>query len=259
MTEGGKRKASADLIEIFSGIQGEGLHVGRRHVLVRLAGCNLACRFCDQPESRERTDRCAVERRAGLRDFEQVANPVTADAAATFVRRLDAFPGLHQAVALTGGEPLLRPDFILALAHALRDSTLPFYLDTNGTLPDAMAQVAPVIAVACLDVKLPSAAGVSAETLRLTRACVLAAAPCERFLKVVVAAATTAGELTQALSVVLTDERVPVVLQPVTSTPDGPEPPSPGHVLALQETAKKVHPGAEVRVIPQTHKLMGQR
>ena len=259
MTDDTRGPASADLVEIFSGIQGDGLHVGRRQVFVRSAGCNLDCRFCDQPESRTAAACCMVERRAGLRDFEEAANPVSAESAAGFVRRLNAFPGLHHSVSLTGGEPLLCADFILALAAALSGSGLKFYLDTNGTLPDEMAKVAHVIAIACLDVKLPSAAGAPADISARTRACVKAADRCDRFLKVVVASATTAEELTETLAAVLAEARLPVVLQPVTPMPLGPEPPSPGQMLRLQEAVKSALPNVEVRVIPQTHKLIGQR
>ena len=130
--------------------------------------------------------------------------------------------------------------------------------------------MAEVIDIACLDVKLPSAAGVSADPLPAVagkgawaeppvRACAEAAARGERFLKVVVASATTSDELTDALAAVLGDLALPVVLQPVTPVPNGPEPPSAGQMLALQEAVKRALPDSEVRVIPQTHKLMGQR
>ena len=41
------------LAEIFYSIQGEGMWTGTPAVFVRLAGCNLACDFCDTDYSLE--------------------------------------------------------------------------------------------------------------------------------------------------------------------------------------------------------------
>ncbi|MDX9694125.1 MAG: 7-carboxy-7-deazaguanine synthase QueE, partial [Methanothermobacter sp.] len=42
----------APIMEVFSSIQGEGLLVGCRQIFIRFAGCNLNCKYCDTPESR---------------------------------------------------------------------------------------------------------------------------------------------------------------------------------------------------------------
>jgi len=51
---------------------------------------------------------------------------------------------------------------------------------------------------------------------------------------------------------------IPIVLQPVTPVRGGgPRPPEATALLLLQEAAGRI--AGDVRVIPQTHKLMGQR
>ena len=88
------------IAELFYSIQGEGTWTGTPAVFVRLAGCNLNCRFCD-------TD-------YALRAFASPGEIVTQ------VRELG---GACPMVVLTGGEPLAQresSDLIAALEATLR-------------------------------------------------------------------------------------------------------------------------------------------
>jgi AdoMet-dependent heme synthase len=80
--------------------------------------CNLACRFC-------KADIGGTERskRSSRREL-------TTDEACTFVDDLSAF---HPLLILTGGEPLLRKDINIVIAHAAA-SGVRTALATNGTL-----------------------------------------------------------------------------------------------------------------------------
>jgi organic radical activating enzyme len=77
------------------------------------------------------------------------------------------------------------------------------------------------------------------------------------FVKIVIGPATAPDELDRA--VVMVHEVAPdteIFLQPVTPFADVTAAPSPSQVLDLQERALRLH--HRVRVVPQTHKLIGQ-
>ena len=98
------------LAEVFYSVQGEGGYTGTPAVFVRLAGCNLACDFCDT-------------------DFSTKAI-VAVDEAVRMVR--DA-GGACPTVVLTGGEPLAQRETV-ELIDALRADGRRVHLESNGTI-----------------------------------------------------------------------------------------------------------------------------
>jgi 7-carboxy-7-deazaguanine synthase len=98
------------MVDIFYTVQGEGAYTGTPAVFVRLAGCNLACRFCD-------TD-------YALRFFASVDDVVAR------VRELGADCPM---VVLTGGEPLAQSE-CRALVDALRHAGRRVHIESNGTI-----------------------------------------------------------------------------------------------------------------------------
>ncbi len=102
------------LTEIFYSVQGEGAWTGTPAVFVRLAGCNLACAFCD-------TD-YALRFLAGADEV---------------VRRVRAAGGDCPMVVITGGEPLAQtrtPELIAAL----RADNRRIHIESNGTIDVAL-------------------------------------------------------------------------------------------------------------------------
>lgn len=238
-----------DFVEVFSSIQGEGKYVGYRQVFVRLAGCNMACAYCDTPASRRAEPAGRVERTPGGRDFFAAANPVTPVVLAGHVNNLLRSP--HHSVSLTGGEPLCQAAAVAELAPLLAGRV---YLETNGTLPDELSCVLPHVDVIAMDIKLPSTSG--REWWDEHRRFLRAAAARDLFVKVVLTAATGDDEFRQAIGLMAAvDRRIPVVLQPVSPvhnvTGIAPE-------AVLRLVALALADLDDVRVIPQTHKMMGQ-
>ena len=246
----------APVFEIFSSLQGEGILVGVRQVFVRLGGCNRRCRYCDTREALQPSPTCAVEQEPGSRRFAEHPNPMSPLQVAEAAAALHTSPTLHHSVSLTGGEPLLHPDFILALAPLLLDRGLSVYLETNGTLPDALERVIGVVRFVAMDIKLESATG-QPTPWEAHRRFLRIAAMHNVQVKVVVTSMTTDDELQRVAEAVNAGwPQTPVVLQPVTAS-GGLRPPSPAVVLRMHELlARRLR---DVRVIPQVHKLMGQK
>jgi 7-carboxy-7-deazaguanine synthase len=251
------RADAVPLLEVFSSFQGEGPRVGERQVFVRLSGCDLRCAFCDTPESFPAPAAARVERTPGGEE-ERPANPVPVGDLLRFVRRLDEPAGLHAAVSITGGEPLLHPGAVRRLAEEL-GAHLAVHLETGGHRPDLLLRVLDVLDRVTPDLKLRSATGAGCpreahtETYRM-----LAASGKALAVKAVVAAETTEGEVADGARLVARAlPTVPLVLQPVTPLGQGPRPPLAAALLRLQAAAARHHP--DVRVIPQVHRMLGVR
>jgi len=256
-----KTGLTARLIELFSAIQGEGLNVGTRQLFIRLAMCDLRCHFCDSQNTWSVPDLSYVEQTPGYRDFEAHPNPVTGDQLLAWVERQN-YPGLHESISLTGGEPLLQAPFLREFLPVVRHRTgLPIYLETGGHRPEQLAQILPYLDCIGMDMKLPSVSGEDCWQAHRQFLQLCGDTDVEVFVKLIIAQATNAAELELAAELVAAcNPSIPVFLQPVTPLAKphhGPMiPPTPTQVLEWQGLMKRHL--KSVRVIPQTHKMIGQ-
>ena len=106
--------------EIFGSIDGEGIWSGCLATFIRLAGCNLRCRYCDTQYSFNMSD----AKRLSIDDIVTEADRI----------------GYHH-VTLTGGEPLIHDEAIELIAR-LCSRGYHVNIETNGSKPiERIAQI----------------------------------------------------------------------------------------------------------------------
>jgi 7-carboxy-7-deazaguanine synthase len=228
---------NAKILEIFPSIQGEGPYAGVRQVFVRFFECNMHCTWCDTPNS--------------IGDTVRNYKDMSLDEIMGQIRALGA--ACHS-VSLTGGEPLLQKDMIKALMPYITAMGLKNYLETNGTLPEALAHVIDGTDIVAMDIKLPSSTKERAfwpeheDFLRIAQAK-------EVFIKTVITNDTADAEVRQAVDLVArVNPGITFILQPnffemkngVVAKCEG----------LAKESAKYLK---DVRIIPQMHKFMKLR
>lgn len=124
--------------EIFLSIQGEGPYVGEEQLFIRFCGCNLCCNYCDT-------------------DFE--ASKAEEFTPQELIEKVNSY-GKNLVLSLTGGEPLVSVKFLKEFLPLAKFYGHKVYLETNGTLPDALAEIINLIDIVSADIKLESASGV---------------------------------------------------------------------------------------------------
>lgn len=109
--------------ETFLTHQGEGRHAGALSWFIRLAGCNLACSWCDAAYTWDWSRYNQAEE----------VHPSAPTALVELMRRKPA----QARVVVTGGEPLLQAPGLAEFFRLAREAglTQSFDLETNGTRP----------------------------------------------------------------------------------------------------------------------------
>ncbi len=235
-----------NVLEIFSSVQGEGKYVGCRQIFIRLADCNLRCPYCDTNFSR--ADFCNVETFAGSMEFTKIKNPLTSAQVTDIVKNFCRQVPTHS-VSFTGGEPLLSWEFILDGATAIKNSCdVKIFLETNGTLANELEKVLNVVDIISMDIKLGEG------LFELHKKFLQSARKKDLYVKAVISDETSQEEFLQAVNLVADiSPKILFILQPVTPT-NNVKVASPKKILDFQSLAlKKLN---DVRIIPQTHKLI---
>ena len=232
------KEPKADIVEIFSSFQGEGPYIGVKQIFIRFAGCNLNCSFCDTPNDVIFKDVTVAQIMERVKDLEEAC-------------------GVHHSISLTGGEPLLQADFLVHLLPILKEQNFKTYLETNGTLIEALKRVIKYIDIIAMDMKLPSSTGMPLLWQNHIYFLNIAKEK-DVFVKVVVTENTLEKDILEARDIVERfDENIIFVIQPASTGDKGTFKVSEEKLLDYLDLSRERL--RDVRIIPQMHKLIGMK
>jgi len=244
-------ESTAELVEVFPSIQGEGMQVGLMQLFVRFAGCNLLCRTCDTRKSWTAGPGFVLAPWPGRRS-QQIANPIGATALYDLVSSEYPLGDFHS-VSLTGGEPLGQARFVREFARCCRQDGVKVFLETNGTLVAEATEVAEFVDFWSVDLKLSKTWGLNGRTAERHRRFLTSVPPDRSYLKLVVDAVDDPDEIVRGLEKIDTHRYI-AVIQPFSASAS-----SLGDwdSRLILEWLQVLRPHfSEVRWIPQVHKLL---
>lgn len=227
----------AKILETFVSIQGEGKYAGVKQVFVRFFECNMHCAWCDTPHSIGDTTR-----RFDEQELNELAQKVEAN-----------YCGCHS-VSITGGEPMLQTPFLKEFLPRLKQRGVKIYLETNGIFHDELNEIIDSVDIIAMDLKLPSSTKCKEYWLE-HQAFLKNAIRKETFIKTVITGDTDTSDVRRAIDLVKeVDQDLLFILQPnYFEMKDG----AMDKCLEFYETC--CADLSNVRILPQTHKMMKVR
>lgn len=229
---------SAAISEIFSSLQGEGTHLGERHLFLRFEACHIHCEYCDE--------------------LGKVGQDFDLDSVMESLKRLNRERGPHAYLSLTGGEPLLYGSFLNVLLPAVKEEGFKTYLETNGILWQALEQVIEWVDLVAMDVK-PRSVTKERSFLDEHRRFLQIAQCRETFIKMVCSKEIDLEEFQQLCEMIRdVNAHIPLILQPLSTDVEGYQDPE---LMRLLEELQTIGLGIveDVRIVPRLHKILRTR
>lgn len=245
------RNLSAQIVEIFSSIQGEGPYTGEKMTFVRFGLCTLRCRYCDTPQGMCHKENCQVETHPGSAEFKEIPNPV---GISSLCKILESFS--DRTISVTGGEPLEQAEF-LAEWLTFESQRRRILLETNGIHHNALSRVLPHTHIVSMDLKLPSSSGQRAMWDEHAKFLDLAlSAGKETYVKIVVTEDTADCDIQKSIGILTKINKfIPVIIQPVSPTLTFHQTITGERLDSLERLCSAYLPN--VKVMSQMHKGMG--
>lgn len=228
----------AQISEIFSSLQGEGTHLGERHLFLRFEACNIHCEYCDE-----------------------LGKPGTDFDVNAVVEKLieaDREFGPHAYVSLTGGEPLLYVSFLKELMPKLKEHGFKLYLETNGILWKALEQVIEFTDVVAMDLKPASVTKERSFTQEHKRFLEISVNK-ETLIKIIISKEIDLSEFKELCLLIrragACHGMPALILQPISAEIEGHDDPDLMRLLGeLQTLALGIL--SDVRIVPRLHKIL---
>ena len=231
------------LFEIFTSLEGEGILYGTKTLFVRLAGCPFTCFYCDTQESLplDSGTEYAVEEAIGLID--------------------SSLQERTYKVNFTGGDPLIQHKAVALLAKHVQGRGIPTYLESSCFDADRFVHVLPFMDIVKIEFKTRDSEFVdSAHYERLlghAMRCLDSSVRAGKttYIKVVVSSRTRPdqfkGLADRIFGAISKDEIDGFVIQPTHGVSE----PRLDLLLGLYDIVQPYY--ADVRLVPQLHKLIG--
>lgn len=238
---------AADLCEVFTSIQGEGLYAGTRQIFIRFAECNLNCQYCDTKYSFTKPHSAKFENTPFSQNFYEERNPIPAFKLNEYIDLCYTLDSAIHSISLTGGEPLLQVEFLEFFLSMYKKKRI-FHLETNGTLPENLKQVVNLVDFISMDIKL----NYLSDTSFLAKQAEFINLAYEKPLQVktVITRQDNINDFKKAVSMINeVSKDIPLIIQP-----DSKDMPEINFLILLQkEAANKLK---DVRILPQIHPFL---
>ncbi len=246
------KQLTANVCEVFSSIQGEGLFIGCRQLFLRLAGCNLRCEYCDTKDSWLSPDIALFQESPNSYKMQGINNPINLMKLWEIINNFH--PKLHHSLSITGGEPLMQVDTVKILSKRWMDAGGKVLLETNGTLPDKLEEVLHYISYISMDIKLGNGDLSSLWTKHAQFLKLAYESKVSVYTKLVINSSVSYEEINKVMSLVSNvNSTIPVILQPEYK--DDNINVSMSQLLEIQWMMLKEL--KDIRILPQLHKLIG--
>ncbi|MCX7990725.1 MAG: 7-carboxy-7-deazaguanine synthase QueE [Proteobacteria bacterium] len=240
--------ASADLCEVFTSIQGEGLFAGKKQVFTRFSGCNLSCNYCDTIYAKDYKGDALFESEPFSGFFIKERNPTPPFRLKEYIDLYYRLDPSIDSISLTGGEPLLYSEFITFFLGNYKGNKN-FHLETNGTMPEKLKEVIELIDFISMDIKVNFLD--SDNFFRIQREFLELSASKPLQIKIVVSGDLDLKNFDRALSLIFdVNKTIPLILQPSSKE---------NFDIKFLSNLYKIAKNriTDVRILPQIHKFWG--